>query len=500
MAFMAALWCAVDSRGDVATCGEPAGPDIIMSDLNAVASFTPWNGIDSFSFGQVHCNLGDEPLPFAHNTNQHPVIGFNMYRLKDGRFEQIGMSWMFHSFFALSGNQCACGCTPTNGATLGVGCSSSDSAVIQAQELRLGPRSEVNPFTGEYPVPFGTGDPSSTGASVFKRLQVHVSDLDPGQNGGGQYFGELLVVAPGEAAAGNQNNNYSYRRLNITSTGNDFNASLAAGSPTVAQRPAISAWRAAYPEVVETVVQVPDDGQFVLAARVTYAGDGAWDYEYALLNQSSYRACSTFWVPHPEQTTVVNVGFHDVDYHSGEPFSGEDWTTQVDADGIRWYTSYFEEDENANALRWGTMYNFRFRTFRGPTMGNVDLELFRPGTPYLVQAATVVPANDPPDCNGNLIDDACDLSCGAGLDCAVPGCGMAADANANGVPDGCDLPGDIDGNGIVNLADFSAWGGCVTGPGGTTADPLCGLFGADEDEDVDLGDLAAFVTYFGAGM
>lgn len=500
MAFMAALWCAVDSRGDEATCGEPAGPDIIMSDLNAVASFTPWNGIDSFSFGHVQCNMGDQPLPFVHNTNQHPVFGANMYRLKDGRFEQIGMSWMLHGFFALSGNQCGCGCTPTNGSTLGVGCSNPESAMIQAQQLGLGPRSEINPYTGEFLFPFGAGDPDSTGASVFKRLQVHTSDLDPQQNGGGEYFGELLIVAPGEAAFGNQHNNYSYRKVNVIGVGGDWTAALAAGSPTVAQRPAISAWRAADPEVVETVVEVPGDGRFVLSARVTYLGGGEWDYEYALLNQSSHRACSSFVVPHPEQTTVVDVGFHDVEYHSGEPFSGDDWTTQVDADGVRWYTSYFEEDENANALRWGTMYNFRFRTFRGPATGEVELELFRPGTPYLVEAVSVVPANDPPDCDGNLIDDACDLSCAAGVHCAVPGCGTGSDANANGVPDGCDSPGDVDGDGVVDLADFSAWGGCNTGPGGTAVDPQCALFQADDDGDVDFRDLAAFLTWFGAGM
>jgi hypothetical protein len=51
------------------------------------------------------------------------------------------------------------------------------------------------------------------------------------------------------------------------------------------------------------------------------------------------------------------------------------------------------------------------------------------------------------DCNGNTIDDPCDLSCGsAGGVCDVPGCGASADCNGNGIPDDCDIadcpPGD----------------------------------------------------------
>ena len=44
------------------------------------------------------------------------------------------------------------------------------------------------------------------------------------------------------------------------------------------------------------------------------------------------------------------------------------------------------------------------------------------------------------DCNGNGIEDACDLSCGApGGGCDVPGCGTAQDCDGNAVPDSCDL-------------------------------------------------------------
>ena len=47
------------------------------------------------------------------------------------------------------------------------------------------------------------------------------------------------------------------------------------------------------------------------------------------------------------------------------------------------------------------------------------------------------------DCNGNGIEDACDLDCGpSGGPCDVPGCGESEDCNVNGVPDECDIADD----------------------------------------------------------
>lgn len=44
------------------------------------------------------------------------------------------------------------------------------------------------------------------------------------------------------------------------------------------------------------------------------------------------------------------------------------------------------------------------------------------------------------DCNGNGIEDVCDLSCGdAGGPCDLQGCGLSTDCDGNGIPDECDL-------------------------------------------------------------
>ena len=78
---------------------------------------------------------------------------------------------------------------------------------------------------------------------------------------------------------------------------------------------------------------------------------------------------------------MSNIGFHDVDYHSGEPWDGTDWTNNGGANNeVVWETETFFENPEANALRWGTLYNFRFDTDVPPAILNVDLGLFRPQT------------------------------------------------------------------------------------------------------------------------
>jgi hypothetical protein len=68
-------------------------------------------------------------------------------------------------------------------------------------------------------------------------------------------------------------------------------------------------------------------------------------------------------------------------------------------------------------------------------------------------------ACDIADCNGNLIDDNCELSCLL-LGCEIPGCGEAADCNGNNVPDECDIAAetnaDCNSNNVPDECDITA--------------------------------------------
>jgi len=73
-----------------------------------------------------------------------------------------------------------------------------------------------------------------------------------------------------------------------------------------------------------------------------------------------------------------------------------------------------------------------------------------------------------PDCNGNAVDDATDISSGTSLDCNANGVpdecditsGTSLDCNANGAPDECDITSgtslDCNANGIADACDISS--------------------------------------------
>lgn len=479
-----------DEEGGVAggnngtICPTPVGPDVIVGDLSDVANYESSGGIEAFAVGTVSCNVGDANLLWIAGNNQHPVIGQSMYRLKNGRFEHIGQSWLKHGFTALTMNLCGCGCSGQGGAVLGVGCSDPYGGGLNGSQSGLGPKSQVNPHTGFFTYPHD----SSSGNSIYKRVQVRISDLDPNQNGGGQYFVEGQYVAPDDAFNGNQDNNTSYRAVTVSGSGNNWNANVT--GQTQREQPAIRAWKDTDPSVTETDVRVPDEGLFILAAKATENGDGTWHYEYALQNLNSDKAAGAFTVPVVQSAIVQNIGFHDVDYHSGEPYSLADWTADFINGELRWSTEAYESNPNANALRWGTLYNFRFDCNLAPATGDVSISLFKPGSAPL-PATTVIPDPTGGDCNFNALPDYCDVSCsgGTGGECNLPGCGMSVDCNGNGAPDECEVNRDCNHNQVPDDCDLASGTSpdCDTNSRPDECDPD---FDGDEsidgcDEDID---------------
>ena len=203
-ALCTSIGTAAVAAGAVALAGDSVGPDVTVwrvgSGINTYG--TQGDGNANLAIATTSCNHGDEELDWYSNTSQHPVIAQNMYRLRKGRFEHIGMSWLKHGFFALSQNLCG-PCQGTNGDTLGIDCADTYSAGLNASGL--GPRSDVNATTGE-----STADPSFPADSPHNgRIMVAESDVLPALNSGAQYFIEGHYVAEDDAAAGNDDNNAS---------------------------------------------------------------------------------------------------------------------------------------------------------------------------------------------------------------------------------------------------------------------------------------------------
>ncbi|MFH1416977.1 MAG: hypothetical protein ABII12_01635 [Planctomycetota bacterium] len=372
---------------------QTTGPDLLAVDIwDTVNYYGQVNDVHAYSVGSRVCNVGDAEVDWVGSTNRHPVVATELYRLMDGRFEQIGMSWARHGFLALANDFCVLGCTPPDpyGYTLGVGCSNPGNANLNGSQARLGPRGHVNALTGEFPYHFSLVDypPKRVEEVIDRRLQVAGDDLDPALNPGALYFVETQYVSPHDCEAGTDANNIAYRPVTVNSpAAGEYELSLT--GTTVPGTAAIHAWKANDPTVEEAVINVPSAGFFIVAAKVTDLGGDQWRYEYALFNYNCDRSAQSFavWIPH--SATPSNIGFHDIDHHSGDgypdvvgTFSTADWSHNLQSRMLKWecptYDSASPPTGKGNALRWGTLYNFRFDCDREPALGPVRVDLYMP--------------------------------------------------------------------------------------------------------------------------
>jgi hypothetical protein len=382
------------------------GPDVIVGDLPDMEQFGSFGTQVGLGVATTSCNNGTQPLNwFALPNTDHPVIPQNLYRMSGGpnnneRFEQIGQSWLKHAFLALEDNACGFGCN-TNGCSQGVqlcsGCSDPYSAGLNADQFGIGSRAWVNPFTGSFPSSANNHNGHSHDG-VSHRVRVEVNDLNTTLNPGATYFAEAQYVTPHEYSwcqshpgECNLYNNASYRQFTVSGITNFTFSPL--GS-TVRMQPAITAWAGA------TVSQFqPDpgnDGIGFVAYKVTGPNAGVWHYEYAIYNENLDRAIQSFQVFSFFSASAFNVGFHAPPQEPGwandgtfnnQGYSSIPWTVTQAGDSITWSSETFAQNQNANAIRWGTLYNFRFDAAAPPGSGAATIGFFKTGSPITVSVA-----------------------------------------------------------------------------------------------------------------
>lgn len=376
------------------------GADLIVGDLHAPPpSRRAVSGtISAYALGTTACNIGDEPIGWFAMSDDAPVITSNLYRLRNNQFEQIGMSWMKYGFSLAGGNLCSAPapCVPMGAGLFPPGCSDVYSISTNAFQGNLAPRNIVNPTTGVFTyTQFAHPCPSTS--CIDRLLQVERNDLEPDLNAGARYFAEAHYITPDDAQDGNGDNNASYREaFVIENPANTYSFTYSLVNPptisaTRREKPGILAWQEVDPAVGITYIDVPGDRRFILGYRAIDLGGGQWQYEYAVQNLNSDRSGQSFTVPLTDPVTVTNVGFRDIADHSGVPFDTTDWSATLGASSVSWATSTEAVNANANALRWGSLYNFRFTTDSPPQAGEITLGLFKAGTPAAVTAAALVP-------------------------------------------------------------------------------------------------------------
>ncbi|MBO0694852.1 MAG: hypothetical protein J2P56_02005 [Verrucomicrobia bacterium] len=381
------------------------GPDVIVGDIEDVDDEGNNATQVGLAIGTDSCNIGDQPVDwFALPQTDHPVVPQNLYRMSGGadnteRFEQIGQSWMKHTFEALE--ESICDTCQTNGCQTGThlcpGCSDPYVSGLNGDQDLIGSRAWVNPFTGSFPS--NANDHSGhTHDGVSHRILVNMTDLVPAQNPGAIYFGEAAYISPHEYTwcqahpdQCNMFNNFSHRKFSVSGGPTFF--SFSPLSSTVRMQPAIEEWVATGATVNQLEPDPGNDGVWFMGYKVTNPSAGVWHYEYALFNMNLDRAIQSFSVP-VTGANITNIDFHAPPQHPGWPhdgtvgdagFSSTPWGVDQQASSITWSSETFATNPNANAIRWGTLYNFRFDADQPPQTTNATVGFFKTGDPMTVE-------------------------------------------------------------------------------------------------------------------
>src|SRR6266700_34672 len=273
-------------RGAAGADAPVPGPDVIVGEIESVVQFGSAGTQVGLAAGTDSCNNGDQPVDWFQLPNtDHPVVPQNLYRMSAGannneRFEQLGHSWMKHTFFALEGDVCNLGCNTSGcgtGSHLCPGCSDPYDASLNGDQNQIGSRAWVNPFTGSFP----SNADDHTGHrhdGVSHRVRVEVDDLNQSLNQGATYFAEAQYVAPSEytwcqahPTECNMYNNASYRQYSVSGT---TNFTFSPVGNTLRMQPAIRAWTGASVNQIQ-----PDpvtDGIWFMAYKVTNPSPEVW--------------------------------------------------------------------------------------------------------------------------------------------------------------------------------------------------------------------------------
>lgn len=442
--YNAGEWCAVAQDGPDVTLCQVYGIGQVSRNSSA--------GVSGLTVGTTSWNVGTERLIWFQSPNpDHPFITFNVYRLMDGQFDQIAQGWVKHGFFALSSSQCfdatVGGCQGTNGSYLGIGCTDTYSVGLNADKSGLGPRFEINPWTGDWSYQgseFQNGYAPTSGVS--QHMQIKDEDLDPALNPGASYFFEAYYVAKDDICV---YNSAGWKSMTPNWTGNGWSFSQTGQGAAVNQNFLILDARpgSVLTEIAEELPVVEfesPDGRAIVSAHAELYNRDEYRYSYSVKNIDMDRQIDEFRVPLPAGANLIDSRFHAVFHHDepiaymgGPAINNDEWTMTREGDEIVWSTE-------TNPIRWGTMYSFGFVTDVAPTDGDVTLGMFKAGGPDTLSGLSVVPEVSGTPCLG-------DANNSGGVDLAD--LSLVLNNFGQTVPTG--TLGDVNGDDEVNLADLS---------------------------------------------
>ncbi len=351
-------------------------------------------GQQSWGVTTTSCNIGTINVPWLRDMNvDHPQMGMWMYRLYNGRLEQISQFMgVKHGF--TSTNSPGCGSCPGGaGTSLVIGCTDTYGASLNYSHTYMAPPSEIDPWTGVwtsrgshfdrgFPVVSPPGDTDNVRSGINFGTAHGYRNLvwDSGLNvTGATFFVSAYYVVIGEPDA-NRENNFATQQFTTSWNGSNWTWNGTSGHD---QRPAIYRYTGA--TVTHANNNNGSDGRFYVAVRVTGPNAGMYHYDYAVMNRDNNRQGGALRIPVCTTATVSNIAFRDVD-----EVSGTDWAISRSPHEI----VFTAPAANANNLSWGNMYNFSFDCDMAPSNGTVCVDQALPGAGNPgVHVVTSVPLN-----------------------------------------------------------------------------------------------------------
>ncbi|CAM2006238.1 hypothetical protein [Acanthopleuribacter pedis] len=316
-------------------------------------------------------NVGEADVPWFRaiepdgTVGEHPYLVMNMYRMHEGRIEQIGSSDVKHAFFAINS-----GCDCPGDQILFAGCTDLYAASTNGDFFHLAPRDEVHAFTGDWDS-LGShfdGEPVDNRRDHFAgdhdafdhRLVVDVAELST-ENA--RYFVDAWYVV-GEDI--NLFNNMGYREVRPNLNGAIWSFTLISSQMTGS---VLDMWVDPLEPSADETHQVIDtgEGRYSIASR-TESLDTATRYHYSLFNHDFDRQLNTLHIPIPPGFEMSNLLFLD-----GDTEAANDWQVSQNEMGITWTAP------TETGLDWGRLISFSFDIALAPELGNGQVTYLETG-------------------------------------------------------------------------------------------------------------------------
>ncbi len=304
---------------------------------------------------------GTYPAPY--NADHHPFLIWNMYRLVDGRLEQLGASGIKHAFFTVNvGCTCSGGSilwaenSPVNNGvctdTYGVGNNNSPSAVGIREEVdaNLGTWEQCGSIfapNGTAPGPCSAENFSIPFSTLERRLYVDNADFE---TPGAEYYLEGWYVIRDDI---NIFNSMGFRKVTPSGSGTSWTFNLDGGYQS---GPVSDLWVDPNSPGPMATSELIDNslGHMRVISKAEDLGGGNYRYTYAVMNYDFSTGTKAFSVPSSTAPSVT--AFDDPDYDSNN-----DWTFSSGNSTLTWEPPTVDDFQP-----WGTLFIYEIEIDQAP--------------------------------------------------------------------------------------------------------------------------------------